>query len=175
MKRRTGWIAGLAAVAVLLTASATAFGYHGQVVGSVTIAAHGTVSCGSAPTLSATFLDATGQPVSAQSVAWSFVTSPSASDAITHTPTITNSHGVATTTVVLAPVSGTRRIRATAGGVSASAVLSPSCASAVLPNTSTLPTATSDRDLVPGALLLGALALAFVGALTMRRLAAARR
>jgi Bacterial Ig-like domain (group 1) len=176
MKRRTGWIAGLAAVAVLLTASATAFGYTGQVGGSVTVAAHGTVTCEAPFTLTATFVDANGKPVSGQSVDWSFVTSPSASDTISPTPTITNSRGVATTTATLGPVSGTRRIRATAGTVSATAVLNPSCGGAggVLPNTSTLPTETPSQDPPLGAMLLGALFLVIAGGLTVRRLVLAR-
>lgn len=174
MKRRTGWIAGFAAAAVLLTASATAFGYQSQVEGSVTVAVRGTVTCGAGLTLTATFVDANGTPVSGQSVSWSFVTSPSASDKISPTPTITNSQGVATTALTLGPVSGMRRVRATAGTVSATAVLNPSCGGAVLPNTSTLPAETPGQGAPLAALVLVTLALIIGGGLT-RRLAFARR
>jgi uncharacterized protein YaiE (UPF0345 family) len=178
MKRRAGWIAGVAAVALLLTATVTAFGYEGGEKGSVSVAVHGTVTCGTALTLTATFVDGSGKPVSGQSVDWSVVTAPSASDRINQTPTITDSQGVATTTVTLGSVGGTRRIRATAGTVSATAVLNPSCGvggvGGVLPNTSTLP-----REAAPGraAPLLGmllALVFAVSGGLTLRRLASTR-
>jgi hypothetical protein len=180
MKRRTGWIAGLAAVAVLLATAVTAFGYQSQVKGVVTVSAHGTVTCGTGLALTATFVDANGLPVSGLSVDWSFVNSPSASDTLKKTPTTTDSKGVATTTVTLGPVSGSRTIKATAGTVSATAVLNASCFSGgVLPNTSTLP----PNETAPGqaapflGMLLALLALAFaVGAgLTLRRLASTRR
>jgi Bacterial Ig-like domain (group 1) len=174
MKRRTGWIAGLAAAAVLLTASATAFGYTGQVEGSGVVAVRGTVTCGAGLALTATFVDANGKPVAGESVAWSFDASPSASDRISPTPTSTNSHGVATATLTLGPPSGSRQIRATAGTVSATAVVSPSCGGGVLPNTSTLPTGTPSQNPLLGAVLLGVAFLAVVGGLTLRRLATAR-
>ena len=170
MKRRTGWIAGFAAAALLMTATMTAFGYQSQVEGALTVAVRGTVTCGAGLTLTATLVDTNGAPVSGQSVAWSFVTSPSASDTITQTPTATNSKGVATTTLTLGPLGGTRTIRATAGTVIATAVLSPSCAGAVLPITSTLPAQT--RGQAPSlVLVLLAVAFAVGGGLIVRRLA----
>ena len=182
MKRRTGWLAGLAAVAVLLATAVTAFGYQDQVEGLVTVSAHGTVTCGTGLALTATFVDANGLPVSGLSVDWSFVTSPSASDRLNKTPTTTDSKGVATTTVTLGPVSGSRTIKATAGTVSATAVLSASCghSGGVLPNTSTLPPSeTAPGQAAPflGMLLALAVALAFAvgGGLTLRRLASTRR
>ena len=146
MKRRTGWIAGFAAMAVLLATAVTAFGYPPEagVKGVVTVSAHGTVTCGTGLALTATFVDANGLPVSGLSVDWSFVTS-SASDTLNKTPTTTDSKGVAKTTVTLGPVSGSRTIKATAKATadtfSATAVLSASCghSGGVLPNTSTLP------------------------------------
>ena len=174
MKRRTRWIAGLAAVAVLLTATVTAFGYTGQVGGAVTVAAHGTIRCGAPLSLTATFVDGSGAPVAGQSVVWSFVTAPSSSDRINRTPTTTNSQGVATTTVTLGLVAGTRRIRATAGDVSASAVLNPTCG-ASLPNTSTLPGETTPGQAVPILAILLAIALFAGSGLTVRRLVSARR
>ncbi len=173
MKRRTGWIAGLAAMAVLATASVTTFGYQGQVGGAVSVAVRGTVTCGASLTLTATFVDLNGATVAGQSVDWSFVTSPSSADQISPTPSTTNSRGVATTTLTLGSVSGTRRIRATAGTVSATVVVGPTCGG-VLPNTSTLPGEAPSQDSPYGAILLGAAFLALIGGLTFRRLASAR-
>jgi len=141
MNHRTRLTAGLSALVLLLIAAATAVGYTGQVASSTTVATRGTVACEAPFTMTATILDGAGAPVVGQSVAWSFVTSPSASDVISPTPTITNAQGVATTSVTLGPVSGNREIRATAGDVSASAVLSPACGG--LPSTSTLPAESS--------------------------------
>ena len=173
MKHRGRLIAGLSAVLLALITAATAVGYTGQVAASITVAPPGTITCDVPFTVTATILDATGAPVSGQSVAWSWVTTQSASDKINKTPTVTNSHGVATTTVTLAAVSGTRRIRATAGEVSAPAVLGQVCGG--LPNTSTLPAETAPGQAAP--LLATILALAFVtgGGLTLRRLAATNR
>jgi hypothetical protein len=180
MKRRTGWIAGFAAAALLLATAVTAFGYKSEVKGVVTVSAHGTVTCGTGLALTATFVDANGLPVSALSVDWSFVTSPSASDRLNKTPTTTDSTGVATTTVTLGPVSGNRTIKATAGTVSATAVLSASCghSGGVLPNTSTLPAETAPGQASPFlGMLLALLALVFAvsSGLTLRRLASTRR
>jgi hypothetical protein len=174
MKRRTRWIAGLSAVLLTVMMAATAFAYGDWVVKSVTVAVHGTVTCDAPFTLTATIVDTNGTPVSGQSVVWSFVTAPSTSDRISKTPTITNSHGVATTTVTLAPVSGTRRIRATAGDVSASAVVSASCGGGVLPSTSTLPAETAPGQTAPLLAMLLAMAFATGGGLTLRRLASTR-
>jgi hypothetical protein len=167
-------------MAVLLATAVTAFGYQDQVRGVVTVSAHGTVTCGTGLALTAAFVDANGLPVSGLSVDWSFVNSPSASDTLKKTPTTTDSKGVATTTVTLGPVSGSRTIKATAGTVSATAVLNASCFSGgVLPNTSTLP----PSETAPGqaapflGMLLALLALAFAvgGGLTLRHLASTRR
>ena len=178
MKRRTRLFATLAAVALLATGTATAFGYSGQVEGSITVAPTGTVACEAPFTMTATVLDAAGAPVVGQSVAWAFVP-PSASDVISPTPTITDSKGKATTTVTLAPVPGPREIRATAGNVSASAVLSPatcddgSVESAQgtprpegLPSTSTLPAESAGGT--PIAALFLAAICALAGALALR-------
>jgi len=164
MKRRTRLFATLAAVALLATATATALGYTGQVDSSITVAPSGTVTCEAPFSMTATVLDGAGAPVVGQSVAWSWVTSPSDSDVIAPTPTITNAKGVATTSVTLASVSGTREIRATAGGVSASAVLSPACGG--LPSTSTLPGESSGG--APFAALFLAAVCALASALALR-------
>jgi len=175
MKRRTEWIAGLAAVALLLTTAVTAFGYQNTVDGTVTVAVRGAVVCGGGLTLTATFVDVNGKPVAGQSVAWSFVTSLSASDKISSTPTTTNSKGVATTSVTLGPVGGSRTIKAIAGTVSATAVLNAACLSGgVLPATSTLPTQTAPGQAAPLLGMLFALVFAVGGGLTLRRLASTR-
>jgi len=173
MQHRTRWLAGFSAVLLSLVMAATASGYTGQVEGSVSVTARGTITCTAPFTISATIVDATGTPISGDSVVWSFVTAPSTSDRINQARTVTNSHGVATTTVKLAPVSGTRRIRATAGDVSASAVLSPACGG--LPRTSTLPTETAPGQAAPLLAMLLALAFATGGGLILRRLASTRR
>jgi hypothetical protein len=47
MKHRSQWLAGLAAVALALITTATAFGYSGEVAGAVTVAGPGgTLTCG---------------------------------------------------------------------------------------------------------------------------------
>ena len=167
MKHRTRWLAGFSAVLLTLMMAATAFAYNDTTKGSITIRCVGHL------TLSAKVLDANGAPVSGKSVAWSFVNAPSTSDRINRTPTTTNANGVATTTVTLGPASGNRQIRATAGDVSAAAVLALPC-SGELPSTSTLPAETAPGGAAP--LLVMLLALAFVtgGGLTLRRLASTR-
>jgi hypothetical protein len=186
MQHRTRWIAGFAAVLLTLTMAATAFAYNDTTKGSITVTAHG--SCGTPVTLTATVLDANGALVSGQSVEWALVSSPSGSEKINKTPTVTHSDGVATTTFTLAPVSGDRGIRATAGDVSGSVVLGSAYSScvggvqgaqgaqgAVLPNTSTLPADTTGGSTAP-LLLAIFVALAVVGGgLTLGRLATLRR
>jgi hypothetical protein len=182
MQHRTRWIAGFAAVLLTLTMAATALAYNDTTKGSITVTAHG--SCGTPVTLTATMLDANGAPVSGQSVEWALVSSPFGSEKINKTPTVTDSHGVATTTFTLAPVSGDRGVRATAGDVSGSVVLGSAYSSCVggvqgaqgtvLPNTSSLPADTTGGSTAP--LLAIFVALAVVGGgLTLGRLATSRR
>ena len=45
MRARTRWTAGLSAVAILLTAAVSAFGYTGQVPATATVSVAGTVAC----------------------------------------------------------------------------------------------------------------------------------
>jgi len=176
MRARTRWIAGLAAAAIVLTATVTAFGYTGQVEAIVGVAAQGTIICNEPFTMTATILDAEGAPVADQSVDWTFVTKQDASDTINKTPTVTNAQGVATTTVTLGAVSGERQIRATviaaegsaSGDVSASGVVTQVCGG--LPRTSTL----SPEGSPLAAVLVLVLAFAVGGWLTLRRLAATR-
>jgi Bacterial Ig-like domain (group 1) len=181
MRARTRWIAGLAAAAILLTATATAFGYDGQVEGIVGVAAQGTITCGKPFTMTATVLDANGAPVADASVAWSFVTTQSASDSINKTPTVTNAQGVATTTVTLGAVSGDRQIRATTtvgetgatSDVSASGVVNQSCGG--LPRTDALMPEIPQGGEPLAAVLVLVLAFAVGGWLTLRRLAVPNR
>jgi hypothetical protein len=154
-------------------ATATAFGYTGQVAATVTVAAHGPVTCNDPIKVTATIVDTTGAPVAGQTVAWSFVTSQSALDKINETPTVSDSIGVATTTVTLGAASGARRIRATAGDASGETVVSPSCGG--LPSTSTLPAETPGQDRPLAAMFLVALAFAVGSGLTLRRLATTSR
>ncbi len=178
MRARTRLIAGLAAGVMLLTATVTAMGYSGQVDAIVGVAAQGTITCGEPFTMTATVLDANGAPVAGASVAWSFVTTQSSSDKIHKTPTITNSKGVATTTVTLGAVSGDRQIRATTtvgesgatSEVSATGVVSQACGG--LPRTDTLAPAIPQGGSPLAAILVLALAFAVGGSLTLRRLAA---
>ena len=174
MKLRSRWLAGLAAVALVLVTSATAFGYAGEVAAAVTIASPGgTLECDVDITVTATIVDATGALISGHSVDWSFESSPSSLDTINETPTTTDASGVATTTVVLACVAGDREIRAGADNISASAVLGVTAAG--LPNTSTLPVqAPASQDLSLVGTLLAVLAMAAGGALTFRRISLRR-
>jgi hypothetical protein len=174
MKHRSQWLAGLAAVALALITSATAFGYAGEVAGAVTVAGPGgTLTCGVNITVTATVVDASGKLIADQPVAWAFTSTPSTADKINTTPTTTNASGVATTTVVLACVAGNRTIRATADAISAGAVLSVTAAG--LPNTSTLPGETPAQNLPVIGTLLAVLAMAAGGVLALRRISLSRR
>lgn len=177
MKRRTSLIAGVSAIALVLATAFTAFAYTGQVKGSLSISIKATPTCGGPVTATATLLDADGLPIVGQSVAWSFVTTQSSKDKIVKTPTTTDAKGVATTTLTLAAVEGTRKIRATvvegtADQVSATAVIDVRCGG--LPNTSTIPVEKSGSGAPLAAALLVALAFAVGGGLMLRRRAATR-
>ena len=174
MKHRNRWLAGLAAVALTLATSATALGYQTTTGGALTIAGPGgTLECDVDITVSATLVDSAGAPIAGQAVDWSFTSTPSADDVVNSSPTTTNANGVATTTVVLACVAGSRHLRAVAGAVSASAVLGVTAAG--LPNTSTLPgQAPGPQDLSLVGMLLAVLAIAAGGALTWRQISLGR-
>ena len=123
---------------MLLTAAVSAFGYTGEVPATATVSVAGTVACSDTFAVSSTFLDVEGVAVEGLAVDWSFVTTQSSDDTIHDTSTTTDAAGVATTTVTLAAVPGDRRIGVQAGDVSASAVVSQSCAGLTLPRTSTV-------------------------------------
>ena len=174
MKDRSRWLAGFAAVALVLVASATALAYGPQVPAAVTIAGpSGTLVCNTDITVTATITDSNGAPVTDQAVVWSFTSTPSAADKILHKTTTTDANGVATTTVVLACVAGTRHLSAVAGAVSASAVLGVTAAG--LPNTSTLPAQAPAQGAPSIATLLAILAMAAGGVLVVRQVSLSRR
>jgi hypothetical protein len=174
----------LAAVALALITSATAFGaYDPGVTEAVTIARLGrTVTCGVNITVTATVVDATGTPIPKKLVDWSFASKPSRLDTINASQTPTNASGVATTTVKLACVPGSPNLRATADAVTGSAVLGVSATGAVLgvtsgslPNTSTLPGETpAPQDLPVIGTLLAMLTMAAGGGLILRRISLSR-
>jgi hypothetical protein len=166
-------MAGFAAVALALVTAVTAFGYAGEVAAAITVAGPGgTIKCGVNVLVTATVVDAQGKLIAGQPVAWTFASTPSASDTITPLTEATNSFGVAKAYAFLACVAGNRTVRATADGVSAGAVLSVTAAG--LPNTSTLPLGGS-ADLSILGTLLAALALAAAGSLVLRQRALGRR
>ena len=137
MINRRRLLAALAALTLAVLVAGIAVGYSGEVAHSVTVTRpHGTLKCGVNITISATVLDAKGKPISGQPVAWSWVSRVSHNDKINKTSTTTNSKGIATTTVKLACVPGSRVLRATADGVRGQAVLNVTAAG--LPRTSTL-------------------------------------
>ena len=167
MKHRTRWLGAFAAITLSAVGATAALGYAGEVAGSVQIGVVGTVTCESPVTVTATVQDADGKLISEQPVIWEFVSSPSGEDVINMTPTVSNTDGVASTTVDLVCVAGSRRIRATADDVTAEAVLSLGAAG--LPNTSTAPTG----QVTP--LLVVMLSALMGGGIMLRRLAFTRR
>lgn len=173
MKRRNGWMAGFAAVALALVTAVTVFGYAGEVAGAVTVAGPGgTIKCGVNVLVTATIVDADGKLIAGQPVAWTFATKVSSADKFGSTNAVTNSSGVAKAYVILACVPGSRTIRATADNKSGTAVLNVTAAG--LPNTSTLPVGGS-ADLSIFGTLLAAMALAAAGSLVLRQRVLGRR
>jgi hypothetical protein len=196
MKHRSQWLAGLAAVALALITSATAFAGASSIksAASVTIARlGGTVPCNVNITVTATFVPASGKPILGQQVDWSFAPKPKpdTADTITPSSSTTDMNGVATTTVFLACVPGDRHIRATVDAVTGSAVLNVHATGKVLgatsgavlgatsgglPNTSTLPGETpAPQDLPVIGTLLAILAMAAGGGLILRRVSLSHR
>jgi hypothetical protein len=118
-------------------AAPAVLGYAGQVAGQVTVTPPaGTLVCNTPFTVSATILDVNGIPFDATTVTWSFKAGTSQTgDTISPLTSTTNASGVATTTVTLACIVGSRTILATAGTVSSGAVLGITATG--LPNTAT--------------------------------------
>jgi hypothetical protein len=142
-----------AALLLLSVAASAAFAYEGQIPNQVTVAGpQGTLICNRVVTLTATVLDASGNPVDNQAVVWTFGAGQVAGDQIVTPSTITNASGVATTTVILASVVGSRTVVATAA---------PASGQIVLVLGKTLPCTSTSTD--PGSTPLWPYALALLG------------
>lgn len=166
--------AALAAVLLAVLTVPAVFGYAGQVAGQVSVAVpSGTIACNTAITVSATVLDVNGKPFDTTTVTWSFKAGTSQTgDKINTLTSTTNASGVATTTVTLACIAGSRTVVATAG-TGAGAVLGEAVlglTAAGLPNTSTLP----DGSTPIWAYLLAALAVVVGLGLGVRQLVVRR-
>ena len=128
-------VAGTLLSAIMATA---VFGYAGQVATQVSVAGpSGVIACKTPVTVSATVLDANGNPIDNTTVTWSFKSGAQTGDTISPTTSMTNASGVATTTVTLACVAGSRTVDAKSGTSVGGAVLG--ITSAGLPPTSTVP------------------------------------
>jgi hypothetical protein len=97
--------------------------YAGQIPQQVTVGGPATVSCGSNLSVSATVTDSHGARVDNQQVVWSFGAGQQAGDTIGTVTTTTDANGVATTTVRLGCVLGSRTVVATAGPASGQVLL----------------------------------------------------
>ena len=124
MTTRRRWLAGIAAVALVIFTAGTVLGYAGEVAGSVTVyRPAGKLKCNVNITVKATVLDAAGKPIAGQPVKWTWKSRVSTGDKILDAKSTTNSNGVAKTTVKLACVPGSRVIRAQADNARGTAVL----------------------------------------------------
>ncbi|MEA2536569.1 MAG: hypothetical protein QOF11_803 [Chloroflexota bacterium] len=193
MKRRSPWLALLAAMVLALGITSTVSAYKGQVPTTVTVTpSKGTFSCDEYHTVRATVLDQNGLPIDDINVHWSFLISPSSRDRIKPHTSRTNSHGVAKTQVKLACVAGDRTIKARVKNVSGTAVIhvklrhhhhdtaggavlgATSGDPASLPGTSTLPPVVpADSPTVPAIPALFVVLAA--GAFILRRVVLTRR
>ena len=133
--------AGATALLLLSVAAPAAFAYEGQVTNQVAVAGPaGTLACNTALTVTATVLDAGGKPVDNRAVVWSIGAGKVAGDQVVTVSTMTNTAGVATTTVKLVCVVGNRTIIATSDTLTGQVVLGITATG--LPPTSTAPDAT---------------------------------
>jgi hypothetical protein len=174
MTSRRRWLAGLAAIALALVTAATAFGYAGEVAGSVTVTGPtGKLKCGVVYTLSAVIRDAAGKRIAGQPVAWKLLSTPSTKDKLRPLSKATGSNGVAKAQIKMACVPGSRRVAATADGVQGTLVLNLTAGG--LPNTSTLPAEAPASPFAPMGALFATLAVAVGGAFVLRQLALDRR
>jgi hypothetical protein len=129
---------GAAALLLLCVVAPAAFSYQGQIVNQLTVAGPaGTLHCNTNLTVTATLLDAGGTPVDGRTVTWAITAGQKTGDQVLTVSTTTNAAGVATTTVKLACVVGSRTVTATADPASGSVVLGIVLAG--LPPTSTDP------------------------------------
>jgi hypothetical protein len=132
---------GVAALLLLSVAAPAVMGYAGQVTNQVAVAGPaGTLACNTALTVTATVLDAGGNPVDNRAVVWSIGAGKVTGDQVVTVSTLTNATGVATTTVKLACVVGNRTIIATSDPSTGQVVLGITAIG--LPPTSTAPDAT---------------------------------
>lgn len=129
---------GVAALLLLSVAAPAVMGYEGQVTHQVAVSGPaGTLACNTALTVTATVLDAGGNPVDNRAVVWTFGAGKVTGDQIVTASTTTNATGVATTTVKLACVVGNRTVIATSAPSSGQVVLGITATG--LPPTSTTP------------------------------------
>lgn len=167
MTNRRRWLTGFAALTLAVLAAGTALGYAGEVAASVSVSRpSGTLKCNTNIKVTATILDAAGKPIAGQPVSWAWVPRVARGDVIKSTPTTTNANGVATTTVVIACVPGSRVLRATADAAKGQAILNMTAGG--LPRTSTL---AAGIPVTPDPLLgtlLAVLALMAGGGLVLR-------
>jgi Bacterial Ig-like domain (group 1) len=170
---RSRWVALIAGMAIALTVSGTVLAYSYQTVVTLTISVPGgSQKCGHAITVHATALDIEGKPIEGQPISWAFTSTPSSKDKVNSTPTNTNASGVATTTVTLGCVVGSRTLTATGDLIRASGVLSVT--SGGLPGTSTALVSDTSGQLPIGPLLAILALLAGCG-IIVRRLVFDRR
>jgi hypothetical protein len=143
---------GVASLLLLSVAASAAIAYEGQITQQVTVAGPaGTLACNTALTVTATVLDASGNPVDNRAVVWTFSAGQVTGDQIVTPSTVTNASGVTTTTVKLACTVGNRTVVA---------LVAPAFGEAVLGITATgLPPTSTD----PGSTPLWPYALAVLG------------
>jgi len=129
---------GVAALLLLSVVAPAVMGYAGQVANQITVAGPaGTLVCNTNLTVTATVLDAGGNPVDNRAVVWTFGAGKVTGDQIVTASTTTNATGVATTTVKLACVVGNRTVIATSAPSTGQVVLGITATG--LPPTGTTP------------------------------------
>lgn len=159
----------MAAAGLLLALTVPAVAaYETPVAQSVSVAApSGTLACKTEFPVSATILDANGQPIANTDVTWTLTTVVSSQDSIVDGTTTTDANGVATTNVWLDCIVGERQIEARVGDAFGGAVLA--ITSGGLPNTST-PT----NQTPPLMLAIAGVAVVLGGILGLRSIVARR-
>ena len=176
MRLRTRLIALAASAVFSLLATASVLAYDGQVAATISVAGPaGNVSCGTSSTLHATVLDTNGNPDTDVPVSWSFSSGDIGGDKFSPNPSITNSSGVATTTVTWAcPASSTTSNRVVHIDATTVPDILGSIAVTVtvkgLPSTSTDPASGTS----PLAVLAAAFAVIAGSWIILRRVSAAR-
>jgi hypothetical protein len=125
MKLGRSLAVGSAAALLLLSfAAPAAFAYQGQVASQVTVTGPaGTIACNAPLIMTATVLDASGNPVAGQKVVWSLGTGQQAGDQVGTVSSTTNAAGQATTTITLTCTPADRTVVATANSATSQIVL----------------------------------------------------